>query len=133
MSRGPGKLQVKIMETLKQYHDLGESLEWRFDPGGSWMAQYADKCDIEAYERGDRVECWKLRRDLEISKSALSRALRGLERMEYIFRYGPDLGIPDDRLGIGENTKYSALTLDGKKYLEKHNKRQQNKNDKVDA
>lgn len=118
MSRGPGKLQVKIMETLKQYHDLGESLEWRFDPGGSFRAKLANSEDIEMYEKGQRVELWKIRRDLGVSKPAISRALKGLESKGYVFLFD----VSFEEIGSSGSlywsyAKYAKLTQDGRKWL----------------
>ncbi len=121
MSRGPGALQVKIMRTLKQYHDLGETLGWEFHPGGSFNARVlADRSCIKAYEQAERIPVWMLRRDLEASLPALSRAIKGLSTMGYVWRYGADLDILGDYYSLN-NTKYIQLSPDGEQWLSVNN------------
>lgn len=131
MSKGPGKTQIKILEVLKAYKNIGASMQWEFNPGASWMAVNADTYDIESYERCEIVPVWIIRRDTGIDKTAISRAIKGLDRMGYIFKRGADLdlAIGDGRLYICTNTKFVQLTQKGIDWF----KRQQSKKNKVDA
>ena len=74
MSRGPGVLQRRVLETLADYERLGASLQWTWrsrHPAGST----ADEHDIRAYEQGRRVPVRLLRRDLECTlPSSLARS-----------------------------------------------------------
>jgi hypothetical protein len=117
MSRGPGALQVKVMETLKTYHDLGTCLEWRWSAGGSWMRKFASPEHVARYERGGYVPMAILIRDLEVAKPLVSRAVKGLYGMGHVIVYGANLDLTCDKFRIGPNTKFVALTCDGKKWL----------------
>jgi hypothetical protein len=81
MSRGPGVVQVRIMETLDAYHRLGRDLGWKWRGAGRSFYQKRrlmpdeydwDRQAIAAYESGRRVEVWMLRRDTGLSAAELS-------------------------------------------------------------
>ena len=117
MSKGPGVLQIKVMQTLKMYHDLGEALQWTFHPGKSWIAKCANPRDIEIFEQGNMVPLWMLIRDLKVCRPALSRAIHGLKRMGYVFLYGADLDTIGGALDLGKFTKYIRLLKAGERWL----------------
>jgi hypothetical protein len=122
MSRGPGDAQVKIMETLATHHRLGRDLGWEWRVGGSFYRKRLllpdeyehDRHSIAAYERGQRVEVWKLRRDTGLSAPELSRALRSLSRRNFVTLY-------DARLWYGYssnmNAKFVCLTRIGEEWM----------------
>ena len=117
MSRGPGVLQIRVMQTLKRYHELGAVLEWRWCNGGSWKRQYADPGAIADYERGGAVDLWILRRDLCVEPPLLSRAMRGLDRMGYIGLLDASLtSIHDHHYRYGEYAKFAYLTRKGEQF-----------------
>lgn len=117
MSRGPGVLQVQVMQTLKGYHDLGAALDWQWCVGGSWQRKHAYKGNIDGYETGRYVPVWILRRDLKVAPPLLSRALHGLQRMGYVGLSGADLEHPGDRFSCSEYVKFVSLHTDGERWL----------------
>lgn len=53
-----------MLETLATYRSLGTSLQWEWRKGWRYShARYADDYDVRAYERGEYVPVWILRRD----------------------------------------------------------------------
>jgi len=117
MSRGPGKTQVKVLDLLQQYRRLGDLLQWEFSPGTSYLSIAALDEDIESYNRGEIVPMWIILRDTGIEKTALSRAIKGLEKMGYTTRRGADLDLIDknNRLCLCHNAKHISLTRKGEK------------------
>ena len=125
MSRGPGTAQMQVLEALAAYHRLGKELGWRWNVGGSFYRQYlADSGDIAAYERGQRVEIWMLRRDTGLSAPEVSRALRSLSRWRpakgdddgyvFVMLYGANA----DYLGLGfRAAKFASITNEGLRWL----------------
>jgi hypothetical protein len=113
MSKGPGAFQVKVMAAIHAYQKHGEALEWEFQPNQGHLSSLASEKDIEAYARCERIPLWILIRDFSFCKAALSRALKGLESMGYVQRFGGDL----DTIDGWSNVKYAALTAKGMEFV----------------
>ena len=113
MSKGPGAFQLKVMAALFAYQKHGASCGWEFHPNKGYLACLANEKDIEAYARCERIPLWILIRDFSFCKAALSRALKGLESMGYVQRFGGDL----DTVDGWSNVKYVALTAKGMEFV----------------
>ena len=115
MSRGPGALQRRVLETLAAYERLGARLQWEWrssHPAGS----LADEHDIRAYDQGRRVPVWILRQDLGCTRDELSRALSSLHRQGLVWRFDGDLQMAGERFGA-KNCKFACITNEGKNWL----------------
>jgi hypothetical protein len=115
MSRGPGILQRRVLETLARYQRLGAGLQW------TWRSSHrassiADDHDIRAYEQGRRVPVWILRRDLGCACAELSRVLTSLQRRGFVRRFDWDLQMAGERFGA-KNCKFACITDEGTNWL----------------
>ena len=122
MSRGPGTLQRRVLETLATYRRFGPALGWRWPGARSRYsdANYADHGSIWAYERGWYIPVWMLLRDLECTRPELSRALKSLERQRLVYRLDGSLnGLIDRQLRYGANAKFVCLTEEGEAWLKR--------------
>jgi hypothetical protein len=114
MSRGPGQLQRRVLQTLADYERLGPALQWKWPGARRYsLASYAGDTDIRAYEAGRRVPVWMLLRDIGCSRADLSRALGGLERQQMVLRFGGDLNAP----GLSRSCKFVCITSQGDTWL----------------
>jgi hypothetical protein len=102
MSRGIGRAQHRLLQTLLVYENVGASLQWDWFPGHTYWRPLATERDIEAYRTGRRVEVWMLLRDLTMPRAQLSRTLKALYRRGYVWLYGADL----DHLDQCSNVKF---------------------------
>jgi hypothetical protein len=117
MSRGPGVLQRRVLETLATYQRIGASLQWTWPGGRRYaLATYAGASDIDAYEQGRRVPVRTLRRDLECTRAELSRALSSLHRQGFVRRFDWDLQMAGERFGA-KNCKFACITDEGENWL----------------
>lgn len=109
-----------MLETLATYRSLGTSLQWEWRKGWRYShARYADDYDVRAYERGEYVPVWILRRDLGATAPLLSRAVRGLERMGLASGYTGDLSYHGDTFAMGKAVKFVRLTAEGEAWLKR--------------
>ena len=76
MSCGPGAFQTRVLDALAIYAAPGSSLHWtwRIRARSTRTRTTLTENAIAAYECGERVPCWMLRRDLACTRDALSRA-----------------------------------------------------------
>jgi hypothetical protein len=122
MSRGPGTLQRRVLETLATYARLGTALQWKWPGGRRYsLASYADADSIAGYERGRYVPVWILLRDLGCSRADLSRALKSLERKDLVRRSTGSL----DSVGyptFGKSCKFATITPEGEARLKSQQK-----------
>ena len=126
MSRGLGTLQRQVLDTLALYRELGSSLHWNAPP----TRDLWDAGERALYENGRLVETWKLLRDTGADKTALSRALRTLERRGLAARFdGKTLMHPTEVWNHGK-AAYAGITRDG---LAEVAKRQQTTSAYVDT
>ncbi|HUB48344.1 MAG TPA: hypothetical protein VMB73_25490 [Acetobacteraceae bacterium] len=116
MSRGPGCAQMRILETLAAYARCGTDLGWEWSTGGSFYRQHvAWPENVEAYERGERVEVWMIRRDTGLSAAEVSRGLRSLARQGHARLYGAAAEEMD--LHITKSAKFACISSAGKEWL----------------
>jgi DNA-binding MarR family transcriptional regulator len=118
MSRGLGRVEREILALLALYEKLGTG--WRtFEVGGSFYrklmmrdaGQYSSiDWTVRNYEAGEIVEVSRLRRELSLDKSALSRALRSLTRKDMVYLRPAD---PSDDFTAG-TAKFASLTDEGR-------------------
>jgi hypothetical protein len=114
MSRGPGGFQVRVLDVLASYRRLGADLGWTWRTGSRYTLSRFVMSDwhVRAYEDGEIVPCWILRRDLDCDRATLARALAGLERQGLVYRRGGNLE-PLSETTYGKAAKYASLTVEG--------------------
>jgi hypothetical protein len=142
VSRGPGVLQRRVLETLAAYRRVGVSvdLQWTWHQGSrhsaSGDADWIDPDYICAYEQGRRVPMC----DLGCTRPELSRALWSLKRQGLTHLYMGTLDRvaegtewlyigPGGRRTFGKSAKYATISKKGRLFL----KRQQFHRGEVDA
>jgi hypothetical protein len=72
-----------------------------------------DRREVEAYERGQRVDVWVLRRDTALPALEMSRALHPLRERQFVTLFNAHLDCSDSSM----NAKFVALTSVGAAWL----------------
>jgi len=99
-----GKIEKQILKALTIWQEVNPEWEWYENRG--FISKLAYRRNIEAYETGERVPVWMLRRDIACGKTVLSRALRTLQAKGLVILYGADL---DTLEGLTRSVKYVGL------------------------
>ena len=127
MSRGLGTLQRQVLEVLALYRELGSSLQWEVP---ALRNRWWSDGKRALYENGCLIEMWKLLRDTGADKTALSRALRTLERRGLVARFDGETLLHPSELWKHGKAAYVGITAAG---LAEVAKRQQTTSADVDA
>jgi DNA-binding MarR family transcriptional regulator len=108
-----GKIEKKALEILRVFKSMDMEREWT--PNKGHLSELADQDSIDAFERGDIVPLWMLRREIQCGKTVLARALKTLEDKGFIRRLDAMMDTPFNTWFVGFHTKYVRL-IDLPKY-----------------